>query len=465
MDVVNVDVLGKTQKDEARNSVIETSRNKVVSRAVKLAEQLKRPDDLRYIAADLRQHTLDHLDYYLPLAEKNLQKNGIQVHWAATGDEACRIVSDICRKAGAKTITKSKSMVTEEIELNKHLESEGFQPVETDLGEFVVQLDGDHPTHIVTPIIHKSKKDVAKTFAREGLCEYTEDETIMANKARVHLRKMFRKSIVGITGANFVVAQSGRFLTVTNEGNARFGASAPKTHIGITGIEKVVARENDLAVLLKLLARSSTSQDITVYTNFIAGPKRPGDPDGPEEVHLVFLDNGRSRIVGSRYHEMLRCIRCGACLNVCPVYRQVTGHAYKSVYPGPMGKVFSPLLGPNEQASRKKYAYLPKSSSLCAACEEVCPVAIPIPKMLLALRSDLKNDAPKIKGAPPFGIWSIMATNPFLWKMSLSVGKMLNWTGVQWDPSKGFPNWLKYRDLPAWPNKSFRQWWKKRGSH
>lgn len=457
---VNIENIGKEQTLETRASVLDASRKKIISRSHALRENLNDSNSLRHLASKLRLHALNHLPHFLEEAEKNLTENGIQVHWASDGEEARKIIGELCKKADVKIISKSKSMVTEEIELNPYLESLGFEPVETDLGEFVVQISDDHPTHIVTPIIHINGKQVAQIFEKEGLGEYTEDPEILTGYARRHLRKVFREAGVGITGANFVVADTGRFVTVSNEGNLRFCANAPKLHIAITGIEKVVASEDQMAVLLNLLARSSTGQNLTVYTQFFSGPKKENEADGPEESHLIFIDNGRTNLLGGDYHEMLQCIRCGACLNVCPVYRSVTGRGYDSVYPGPMGAVFSPLLGGEE--SMKKYSELPKASSLCGACEEVCPVAIPIPKMLLSLRDDLHGKVPPIKGTPSFGPWSYMTSHPALWKASLSTGKTIGWGAAKILPNASLQSWLKSRDLPDWPKQSFRSLWKKR---
>jgi L-lactate dehydrogenase complex protein LldF len=303
---------------------------------------------------------------------------------------------------------------------------------------------------------------VARIFEENGLGEYTESPEELTAQARRHFRDLFRSASMGITGANFVVAETGRLVTVSNEGNLRFSANAPRTHVAITGIEKIVATEAELAIILKLLARSATGQSITVYTQFFAGARKNGELDGPDESHLVFLNNGRTNLLGGEYREMLRCIRCGACLNVCPVYRAVSGHGYGSVYPGPMGAIFSPLLGGEE--SRKEYAWLPKASSLCGACEEVCPVSIPIPKMLIGLRHDLKDGAPPPKGTPGFGAWAKLANSPMLWRTSMKGGSTIGWGPAKLFPAGPFKAWLVNHDLPPWPKRDFRSWWKKRGS-
>jgi len=446
-----------------REAVADASRRKVEARARSLEERIHDPQALRRLAAAIRQYSLDHLDSLLEEAERNLIANGARVYWARDAAEACRLVIALCARAGARTIAKAKSMVSEEIHLNAALERAGFHPVETDLGEFVVQIDHDTPTHIVTPIIHKNRRDVARSFAREGLGEYTEDPEALAAQARAHLREVFYRAEVGLTGANFIAADTGRIVITTNEGNGRMCATAPPIHIVLTGIEKVVARECDLAAPLKMLARSSTGQDLTVSTQFLGGPAAPGSPDGPRELHVIFLDNGRSRILAGPCREILRCIRCGACLNVCPVYRQVTGHAYQSMYSGPMGAVLSPLLG--DAPARGRHADLPFASTLCGACEEVCPVMIPIPRLLLALRASLRRRGLAPAGSPPFAPWSWMARSPALWRAGLAIARRAGWRAAERLPGaagEAFRRWSAARDWPAWPRQTFREWWKTR---
>jgi L-lactate dehydrogenase complex protein LldF len=460
-NVVDLEAIGLAKSPTSRASVRNASEKKVVSRSTALSAEVVDPNALRHQAAERRQHVIDHLDEYLVAAEKAMQANGVQVHWAANAEEARQLIVTLCKEAGVRRIAKSKSMVTEEIHLNDALKAAGMDVIETDLGEFVVQLDNDHPSHIVTPIIHKNRKDVAATFAREGISKYDEDPERLTMAARSYLRRVFEDADCGITGANFFVAETGRLVTVSNEGNLRLTANTPRLHIALTGIEKVVATEEDLALLLKLLARSATGQSLTVYTQFLGGPRGPKDPDGPDAMHVVLLDNGRTNLLGGRYREMLRCIRCGACLNVCPVYRAVTGHGYGSVYPGPMGAIFSPLLGGDE--SRRKYAYLPKASSLCGACEEVCPVAIPIPKMLVALREEsTRNALPAPDGTPPWAPWTFLSTSPTIWRTALEGGRTFGWGPAKFAPVAAFQRWLQHHELPEWPEQSFRSWWKKR---
>ncbi|OIR08236.1 lactate utilization protein B [mine drainage metagenome] len=419
------------------------------------------PDALRRLAGGIKQHVVENLDTYLPRVEAKLKANGAQVHWAATAEEACATVHGIMTARGATKIVKAKTMVSEEIGLAEYLGSRGIESLETDLGEFIVQIDHDHPSHIVRPIIHKSRREIAKSFEREGLGDYNDDPGTITRRARAFLRKKFLQADVGITGANFVSAESGRLVIVTNEGNSRFSLAATKCHIALIGIEKVVPRDRDLGLFLNLLARSATAQQLTVYTEFISGPKSPAQPDGPEEMHVIFVDNQRTEVLASECREILRCIRCGACMNVCPVYRQASGHAYRSVYPGPVGAVLSPLLAGERFAEK---ADLPKASSLCGACNEVCPVDIPIPDLLLRLRDKGKREhAPLASaGTPSLGGWAVMASKPVLWKTALSAGKLMNLLPANWIPMAAAKAWTDTRTLPTWRGGEFRSWMKHR---
>ncbi len=321
-------------------------------------QDFAKPDDLRRIAGAIKQHTLENLDRYLEQAEASLHEHGAKVHWATDGAEANQLVLSIMQRFGATRLVKSKSMVTEEIELVPFLEANGIEAVETDLGEFIVQIDHDHPSHVVGPIVHKNRRDVAASFARIGLGAYDDNPEVITRRARAHLRRKYLEAHVGLTGANFLVAESGRVVLVTNEGNARFCLAPVPVHIAIVGIEKIVPHDRDLAVFLNLLARSATGQRLSVYTEFISGPRGPDQPHGPEEMHVILLDNRRTEVLASDCQEILRCIRCGACMNVCPVYRQASGHAYRSIYPGPLGAVLSPLLAPQVLPARRPAACL-----------------------------------------------------------------------------------------------------------
>src|SRR6476646_4212382 len=344
-------------------------------------------DKLRTLAGQIKQHALDYLDYYLEQFATNVRKNGGQVHFARDGAEAKRIITNIAAKANCKSCIKSKSMVSEEINLVPALEAAGIDVVETDLGEFIVQISHDKPSHLVAPIVHKDKASIAKLFSEYFGTPYDDDPHALTMQARKYLRDKFRRSDFGMTGGNFLVAETGQLCCVENEGNQRQSITTPRVLVSLVGIEKIVPRMIDLAVMLKLLARSATGQPITIYTNIFGGPRAAGEKDGPEEFHLVLIDNGRSEILASEeYRETLRCIRCGACLNACPIYRKIGGHAYGSVYPGPIGALITPLF-----QGLEKFKDLPQASSLCGACYEACPVKINIPKHLINLRRDIQR--------------------------------------------------------------------------
>ncbi len=332
----------------------------------------------------IRSATLGQLAQHLETFERNATAAGVQVHWARDGTEACEIVVGIARRHKVKLAAKSKSMATEEIHLGRALEAAGVEAVETDLGEWLVQLAQEPPFHIIAPAIHKTRQEAAALVTREaGQPLASDDIPAITAEARRILRTCFLEAGMGISGGNIAVAETGSVVLVTNEGNGRLVTSAPPVHVAVIGIEKVAPTWDDAAVWLSLLARSSAGQPLSIYTSIITGPARAGDADGPGEVHIVLLDNGRSDLVGTKYEEVLQCIRCGACLNVCPVYREAGGHSYGSPYSGPIGAVVTPLLYGLED-----YAALPHASSLCGACKDVCPAKIDLPRMLLELRAD-----------------------------------------------------------------------------
>ncbi|TVR53416.1 MAG: iron-sulfur cluster-binding protein [Puniceicoccaceae bacterium] len=454
-----IDKYSRELDAEVRHAVHDNSAAGTDKRREILWGDYPAPDALRHVAGQLKQHVVENLDRYLEQAEDSLRKRGVQVHWAADGEAANRAVLDILRARGAKRLVKAKSMVSEETELADYLAKNGVDCLETDLGEFIVQVDGDHPSHIVKPIIHKNRRQIARTFEREGLGDYNDDPEVITRRARVYLRKKYFEADAGLTGANFVVADSGRIVLVTNEGNSRFCLAPTPVHIAMVGIEKLVPRDADLPLMLNLLARSATGQRLTVYTEFISGRRAAEQPDGPEEMHVIFLDNGRSEVLASDCRSILRCIRCGACLNVCPVYRQASGHAYRSVYPGPVGAVLSPLLAGKRFP---ELADLPKASSLCGACNEVCPVDIPIPDLLLRLRDRAKREGIASPGTPPMGLWASMATSPGLWRAALGAGKAMDLIPKSWIPVGAFQAWHASRDLPPWGGGRFRRWLKRR---
>jgi L-lactate dehydrogenase complex protein LldF len=414
--------------------------------------------DLRQHAHEIKKHTIDHLDFYLEQLERNIEARGGKVIWAKDGAEACAFIQKLARDRGVKVIVKSKSMTTEEIHLNDHLEKDGIEAVETDLGEYILQLSGEKPFHIIAPALHKTIGDVSDIFETNLHSQRELSPEGLTKIARVALREKFLAAGMGITGANFLVADSGAIVLVENEGNARLSTSAPKIHVAVSGIEKVVPRAQDLAVFLKLLARSATGQPLSVYTSFLAGPKRDGEPDGPEEFYLVLLDNGRTKLLADETkRQSLYCIRCGACLNHCPVYRKIGGYNYPWVYSGPIGKILTPQFMGIEHDP-----WLPFASSLCGACAEVCPVKIEIPRILLELRSDKVELSADTGELWSFKVWSWVMRHPRMYARLASVA-------ISTAPRKdGFfavgplKNWLSQRDLPPSPGKSFRDLWKER---
>ena len=349
----------------------------------------KELESLRDLGENIRRHALRNLPELLEKLEARLQQNGVQVHWAETAEEANALILAIARKRSAKTLIKGKSMASEEIELNDYLGQQGIECVESDMGEYVVQLAHEKPSHIVMPAIHKTKADIAELFQKEiPDTPYTEDVDELIQIGRREMRRRFAEADIGLSGVNFAIAETGTLWLVENEGNGRLSTTVPDTHIAIMGIEKVVEKLEHVIPLASLLTRSATGQVITTYFNLISGPRREGELDGPREVHLVLLDNGRTQAYqDEELRATLQCIRCGACMNHCPVYARVGGHAYGTTYPGPIGKIISPhLLG--LQAAHD----LPTASSLCGACGDVCPVRIPIPQLLIRLRTEAKRN-------------------------------------------------------------------------
>ncbi len=415
-------------------------------------------DALRDHFKQMRAATLANLAEHLQSFERNATTAGAQVHWAEDGAAACAIVTDIARRRGVSLVTKSKSMATEEIHLNAALAEAGVRPVETDLGEWIVQLAGEPPSHIIAPAIHKTKEQVADLFAQESGVPQEADIPALTAEARRMLRAQFLAAGMGISGGNLMVAETGSVVLVTNEGNGRMVTTAPPIHVAVIGLEKIAPTWNDAAVWLSLLARSATGQPMSIYTTVVTGPKRAEDPDGPEEVHIILLDNGRSHLVGSKYEEILQCIRCGACLNVCPVYREAGGHAYGSPYSGPIGAVISPLL-----FGLDKYPALPHASSLCGACKDVCPARIDLPRMLLELRADLvaQGLSPAKEGALEKAAAFALRYDK-LWRVVTGLGRSgqrpLLKNGKLQVPDSFNP--AGERQLPALAKKSFHDLWR-----
>jgi L-lactate dehydrogenase complex protein LldF len=419
----------------------------------------------------IKRHTIENLDYYLEQLEANLTRRGAKVVWARDAAEAAAFVLGLAKEKGVKRIVKSKSMTTEEIDLNEHLEHEQIDVVETDLGEYILQLAHEKPYHIVAPALHKTRYQVADLFTEKlGVEreEVIEKQTMIARRV---LREKFLSAELGITGANFLIADSGAMVLVENEGNGRLSSSAPRIQIAVAGIEKVIPRAQDLATFLKVLGRSATGQPLTVYTSFLAGPRREGEIDGPEEFYLLLVDNGRTRVLADKdKRQSLYCIRCGACLNHCPVYRKIGGHNYPWVYSGPIGAILSPQFhGVTEDP------WLPYASSLCGACGEVCPVKIEIPKILLELRHEVTRAKQK-EGKDglertAFRIWSWVMQRPRLYALGGAAAGMIfgDLSGEGWLKKLPVPiripaleKWLSQRDLPPPAPKTFRQLWRER---
>lgn len=432
----------------------------------KAVEALPEFEALRDNGRAIKDHTLANLDLYLEAFEEKVKAAGGYVHWAETAEDARRIALEICRAAGARTVTKGKSMITEEIGLNDFLEAEGIRPVETDLGEYIIQLRDEHPSHIIAPAVHLNRDQIEADFRRvhDHLApsrDLTEPETLLA-EARKVLRKEYFLADVGFTGANFLVAETGSSIIVTNEGNGDLTQTLPRVHVVMASIEKVVPTLEDAAQILRLLARSATGQDMSVYTTLSTGPKRPDDPDGPEDYHVILLDNGRSSMLGSEFQDMLRCIRCGACINHCPVYHAVGGHAYGWVYPGPMGAVLTPAL-----IGIDKSGHLPNASTFCGRCESVCPMKIPLPKMMRHWR-EREFERGLNPAAARWGLkfWAFFAKRPSLYRFGASIGipVLALFAGgrgrFRWLPLAG--GWTKWRDMPAPESRTFMQQWQQR---
>src|SRR5215469_2516275 len=429
-------------------------------------DRLPEFEALREAGRSIKDHALRYIDFYLELYESQVIASGGAVHWASTAAEARSAVLEICRAARARTVTKGKSMVAEEIGLNEFLAANGITPVETDLGEYIIQLRREPPSHIIAPAIHLVKEQVADTF-RAAHRSLDPDRLLveprqMCDEARAVLRPHFLAADVGITGANFLVAESGSSIIVTNEGNGDLTQTLPRIHIVMTSIEKLVPTFEDAATLLRLLARSATGQEFSSYTTISTGPRRPADLDGPEQYHVVLLDNGRSAMIGTEFQEMLRCIRCSACMNHCPVYAAVGGHAYGWVYPGPMGAVLTPSLIGIEEAG-----HLPNASTFCGRCESVCPVKIPLPKMMRHWRErEYAKGLSRSAYRTGLSAWAWVARRPALYHVLAQLAsRALSWAGNGRGRFRALPlaaAWTRVRDMPVPEGRSFQNLWAER---
>ena len=449
--------------DPALQQALKNVENGFIAKRRAATDALPEFEQLRDSARDIKNHTLAHLDLYIEEYEKKVVASGGHVHFAETAEDARAIILDICRKRNAKTVTKGKSMITEEIGLNDFFEKNGIEPVETDLGEYIIQLRGETPSHIIAPAVHLNKDQIESDFRRVHTHlpadrDLTEHEALL-NEARQVLRKRYFEADVGITGANFLIAETGSSVIVTNEGNGDLTQTLGKCHIVVASIEKLVPTLNDSAQILRLLARSATGQDMSVYTTFSTGPKRAQDPDGPEEYHVVLLDNGRTAMLGTEFQDMLRCIRCGACMNHCPVYHAVGGHAYGAVYPGPMGAVLTPSLSGIEVGGN-----LPNASTFCGRCESVCPMRIPLPKMMRHWR-EREFEKHLTPTAARYGLkfWAFFAKRPRLYRTAVSLAMpVLSALGGSKRRIHSLPlagGWTKHREMPAPEGKTFLQAW------
>lgn len=421
---------------------------------------------LREAGRAIKNHTLDYLDSYLEQFESRVQASGGQVHWASTPEQARQIVVELCRTSGGRTVAKGKTMVGEEIALNEALEAAGLEPIETDLGEYILQLAKEPPSHIIAPAVHKTRAQIAALFrqhhTRHGFDSALETVPEIVDQARQVLREQFMRADIGITGANFLIAETGSTVIVTNEGNGDLSATLPRVHIVLASLEKIVPTLEDACVLLRLLARSATGQEFTAYTTFFNGPRRADDSDGPEQFHVVLLDHGRSTMLGNEFHDMLRCIRCGACLNHCPVYTAIGGHAYGWVYPGPMGSVLTPLMvGLHDGAD------LPNASTLCGRCEEVCPMSIPLPQMLRAHRArEYRHRITPVRSRLVLRIWAYIARRPAIYRfattLAMGILHRLSRRNGRLHKLPLASGWTAVRDLPAPQRSTFVRAWQQR---
>ncbi len=421
-------------------------------------------ETIRVAAAAIRDRSLANLDSYLLAFEEQALARGSRVHWAETAQDVNRILIEIAQSNGVKKIVKSKSMVSEESGLNDAVEAAGIQAIETDLGEYILQLAHEPPSHIIAPAIHKSLEEVAALFSENHHTPRQTDIPALCREAREQLRPHFLSAEMGISGGNFLIAETGSVVIVTNEGNGRMVTTLPRIHVTITGIEKVLPTLNDFSVIVRLLTRSATGQSITNYVSMLTGPRQEGDLDGPEQSHIILVDSGRSRLLGTEMQKALRCIRCGACMNHCPVYQNIGGHAYGWVYPGPIGAILTP-----SYVGLKNALDLPQASTLCGACQVVCPVKIPLPELMRVLREKSFE-----QGLRPWHerlsirLWRGVANRPHLYALMTQVGvRVLSLLGGKkklLHHLPGLDGWTDGRDMPAPQGKTFRELYRKRRS-
>jgi L-lactate dehydrogenase complex protein LldF len=446
--------------DAGLQKALANARTGFVAKRARAVAALPEFEALREEGREIKNHVLANLDFYLETYARAVEASGGVVHWCETAEDARQAVVEICRSVGACTATKGKSMIAEEIGLNEHLEAAGITPVETDLGEYIIQLRREPPSHIIAPAIHLNREDWIEAF-REKHRDLPPDRAFPERKALIDearriLRARFLAADVGITGANLLIAETGSSVIVTNEGNGDLTQTLPEVHIVIASIEKVVPTLEDACTILRLLARSATGQDFSTYTTFATGPRRAGDRDGPSQYHVILLDNGRSSMLGTGFQDMLRCIRCAACMNHCPVYGAVGGHAYGWVYPGPMGAVLTPSLVGVEKAG-----HLPNASTFCGRCESVCPMKIPLPRMMRHWRErEFERHLSPAAARRGLGLWAWFAKRPWAYRLAARAGALsLAWLGRRRGRFSSLPfagGWTTGRDMPAPEGETFQ---------
>ena len=419
-------------------------------------------ESARTAAAEIKWQSINHLDRYLLEFERHISARGATVFWAKDSTEARQYILDLARRKNARTIIKSKTMVSEEIHLNEELESAGFRVIESDLGEFIVQLRKEAPYHIVFPAMHLTRNQISELFQQKLGSESTTDPEALTMTARAALRQEYLQADIGITGANFAVAETGMISITENEGNARLTFSLPKIHVALLGIEKIIPKLSDLALFLPMLATAGTGQQMSCYNSMVGGPRQPDEPDGPEEMHVILLDNRRTHLLADiEQRDALHCIRCGACLNVCPIFRNVGGHTYATTYQGPIGSVITPHL-----RGLPEWQHLSQASSLCGACTQTCPVRIDLHHHLLHNRRNASAVANGIGGRSAFRAFAFTMNHPFWYGLAVRAGRFIQpfhrlIQGSAFDPVRA---WTKSRELPAFADRSFREVWRKRRS-
>ncbi|PSV36387.1 MULTISPECIES: LutB/LldF family L-lactate oxidation iron-sulfur protein [unclassified Photobacterium] len=448
-------------KDESMRAAVANAQERMFKNRAVAAEKLGNWEEWREMGMDIRNHVLENLDYYLQQLSDNVEKNGGHVFFAATAEDATNYIEKIIQQKNAKKVVKSKSMVTEEIGMNQVIQRNNCEVIETDLGEYILQVDDcDAPSHIVVPALHKNRTQIRDVFNKKLGYEGSSDPEEMTRFVRKHIRHDFLEAEIGITGCNFAIAESGTVTLVTNEGNARLATSLPKTHIAVMGMERIVPTFEEFDIVASLLCRSAVGLPLTGYVTALTGPREDGNCDGPEEFHLVIVDNGRSKILGSQFRSILRCIRCAACVNTCPAYRHIGGQSYGSIYSGPIGAVLSPLLGGYED-----FKDLPNACSLCRACHDVCPVKIPLSDLLLKHRQIMGEEkiTDSMERASVSG-FSFVNAHPALWDKTVKIGAIVAGKLIkngQLPFKVGLLNaWTQTRDLPNPSGESFRSWFK-----